>query len=114
MSDPWLPVPDFADRLGVTASHVREMLRDGAIIGARRGERNVVQIPAGFIVDVDGAPAIVPTLRGTLTLLRDGGFTDEAAIAWLLAHDDALGMSPLDALRSGQRAHVRRIAQALL
>jgi hypothetical protein len=31
-----------------------------------------------------------------------------------MAEEPALGMSPLASLRSGQRAHVRRLAQALL
>jgi len=115
MSDPeWLPVPDFADVLGITASQVRELLRDGALASARRGERNTVQIPAGFIVELDGEPTILPTLRGTLTLLRDASMDDEAAIAWLMTDEPELGMTPLDSLRLGQRAHVRRLAQALL
>jgi excisionase family DNA binding protein len=115
MSDAeWLSVPDFADRLGVAASHIRELVREGELAAVRRGERNTVQLPAGFIVEIDGVPVIVPTLKGTLTLLHDGGFTDEEAIEWLLAHEEELGKSPLDALREGQRAHVRRIAQTLL
>lgn len=110
----WLAVPDFADRLGVTASHVRELLREGSLVSMRRGERNTVQIPADFIVEVDGTRAILPWLKGTLTLLRDARLSDEAALEWLLEVEPELGMSPLAALRSGQRAHVRRLAQALL
>jgi hypothetical protein len=113
MSD-WLTVPDFADRLGTTASQVRELLREGALASQRRGERNTVQIPADFIVDGDDGPMVLATLKGTLTLLRDAGMNDEDAIAWLLADEPELGSSPLAALRSGQRAHVRRLAQALL
>lgn len=110
----WLSVPEFADRIGRTASDVRDMLREGALASVRRGERNTVQIPAGFIIPGDHAPHIIPTLRGTLTLLRDAGFDDDGAIAWLLADEPELGMSPLAALQQGQRAHVRRLAQALL
>lgn len=110
----WLTVPDFADRLGVTASQVREMLREGSLVSTRRGERNTVQIPADFIVEVDGAPEVLPWLKGTLTLLKDARLGDDASLEWLLEDDAELGMSPLAALRSGQRAHVRRIAQALL
>ena len=115
MSDAdWLSVPDFADALGLTASQVRELVKEGQLAAVRRGERNTVQIPAGFIVELEGKPAILPTLRGTLTLLRDAHMDDEAAIEWLLADEAELGMSPLASLRSGQRAHVRRLAQALL
>lgn len=110
----WLTVPDFADRLGVTASHVRELLREGALASERRGERNTVQIPADFIVDGEDGPALLPTLKGTLTVLGDAGLRDKAALEWLLAHEPELGTSPLGALRAGQRAHVRRLAQALL
>lgn len=110
----WLPVPDFADRLGVSASHVRELLREGALVSTRRGERNTVQIPADFIVELDGHPAILPWLQGTLTVLKDAHLSDDAVLEWLLEDDDELEMSPLAALRSGKRAHVRRIAQTLL
>ncbi len=110
----WLTVPDFADRLGVTASHVREMIRDGALIAIRRGERNTVQLPAAYIIDEDGRAVVLRTLAGTLTLLKDAGFSDEAALAWLLENNDELEMSPLESLRAGHRSHVRRVAQALL
>lgn len=110
----WLTVPDFADRLGVTASHVRELIREGAVAAARRGERQTVQLPADFIVENDGKLVILPTLRGTLTLLHDAGFDDESALEWLMSVDAELGMEPLAALREGRRSHVRRVAQALL
>lgn len=110
----WLNVPDFAEALGTTPSHVRELVREGHVLAVRRGERQVVQIPAGVIVEGDRGPEILPTLRGTLTLLRDAGFDDQECADWLLTDEPELGMSPLDALRSGQRAHVRRIAQSLL
>ena len=115
MSDvEWLTVPDFADRLGSTASQVRELLREGDLASRRRGERNTVQIPADFIVDGEDGPAVLATLKGTLTVLRDAGFGDDSALDWLLADAPELGMSPLAALREGRRAHVRRIAQSLL
>lgn len=113
-SHEWLTVPDFADRLGVTASHVRELIREGGLAAARRGERNTVQIPAACIVEGEDGPEVVPTLKGTLTLLHDAGFDDDSALEWLMSEAEELGSSPLEALRSGQRAHVRRLAQALL
>ncbi|MES1171418.1 MAG: Rv2175c family DNA-binding protein [Actinomycetota bacterium] len=115
MSDlEWLTVPDFADRLCITATQVRELIREGAISSRRRGERNTVQIPAGFIVDTEDGPALIPTLAGTLTVLRDTGLSEDSVLEWLLTDEPELGMTPLDALRSGQRAHVRRLAQSLL
>ncbi|WP_062517973.1 Rv2175c family DNA-binding protein [Demequina gelatinilytica] len=110
----WLTVPDFADRLGTTPSKVREMLREGELLAVRRGERQTIQVPAGVIVDGERGPEVLATLRGTLTLLRDAGMDDAEAAEWLLADEPELGMAPLDALREGRRAHVRRIAQSLL
>jgi len=110
----WLSVPEFAERLGLTASQVRELIREGALAAQRRTDRNTVQIPGGFIIEGEHGAEIIPTLRGTLTLLRDAGFDDDGILEWLLADEPELGMSPLAALRQGQRAHVRRLAQAML
>ena len=59
----------------------------------------------------DGEP--LPELRGTLIVLADSGFNDEQAMHWLLAQEDSLGVAPIDALRAGRKAEVRRVAQAL-
>jgi hypothetical protein len=32
---------------------------------------------------------------------------------WLLTPEDSLGVSPVDALKAGRKAEVRRVAQAL-
>ncbi|MDN4482147.1 Rv2175c family DNA-binding protein [Demequina lignilytica] len=110
----WLTVPDFAEVLGITPSQVRELIREGHVLAVRRGERQVMQIPAGVIVDGEDGPEVLATLRGTLTLLRDAGFDDAESADWLLHEEAELGMTPLAALREGRRAHVRRIAQSLL
>ena len=113
----WLNVPDVAKRLDVEISHVRGLLDERALIGIKRGERSIFQVPAAFLIesaDGDGVMEVLPTLRGTVTLLADQGFTDAEAIEWLFTHDDALGSTPVDALRAGQRAAVRRLAQTLV
>ncbi len=110
----WLTIPDFAEALGTTPTEVRELVREGFLIAVRRGERQILHVPAGAIVEGADGPEVLATLRGTLTLLKDAGFTDAEAGDWLTTVEPELGVSPLNALRSGQRAHVRRIAQALL
>jgi hypothetical protein len=109
----WLPVPDVADRLGVSASRVRDLLKEGALLAVRRGENNALYMPEAFLVEVDGVMQPLATLKGTLTLLADAGFDDDAAMEWLLAPNDELGDSPIAELRLGHRSHVRRVAQAL-
>lgn len=110
----WLSVPEFAAALGIKDSQVRELIRERHIVATRRGANAAVSLPADFVVDLEDGPAILPTLRGTITVLADAGLDDDAIVVWLLTHDDELDATPLDALRSGKRAPVRRIAQTLL
>ncbi|GIG54707.1 Rv2175c family DNA-binding protein [Demequina activiva] len=110
----WLTVPDFASALGVEASAVRELLRQRQLIALRRGPRDTWQLPAGFIHEHEGAPRVLPTLAGTITVLADAGFPDDEILEWLLAESEPLGTTPLEALREGRRAPVRRAAQMLL
>jgi excisionase family DNA binding protein len=105
----WLTIPDVAERLGLDVGKVRRLLQDGCLAAVRRGERNVLAVPAAFVAD--GAP--LPELRGTLTVLRDSGYDDEAAIRWLFTPDESLPGTPVEALRQGRKTEIRRRAQAL-
>ena len=75
----------------------------------RRGENRVLHVPAGFI---DG-DRVVKGLRGTLTLLRDDGFTDEEMLEWLSPPTTRLPGTPVQALRENRGTEVKRRAQAL-
>lgn len=103
----WLTIPDLVEILGVGVSKVRRLIEDRSLL-ARRID-GVWQVPEVFIRE--GEP--LPELRGTLILLSDARFSDDEAMDWLLEVDDGLGVSPIDALRAGRKAEVRRIAQAL-
>ncbi|WP_308279548.1 Rv2175c family DNA-binding protein [Phycicoccus mangrovi] len=104
----WLTVPDLVERLGRRLSDVRTLLEERELIAVRRGERNVVSVPAGF-VDDDGP---LPALRGTFTVLADGGMDDAEIIRWLHTPDETLPVpgTPLDAIRAGFKTEVRRRA----
>ncbi len=103
----WLTVPDLVEELGIGQSRVRRLLEERSLLGVRRD--NVLVVPDLFITD--GHP--LPELRGTVIVLADAGFTDEEAMEWLLSPEETLGVAPIDALRAGRKAEVRRIAQAL-
>lgn len=114
-TDGWIPIPDFADKLGITASRVRELLRERALVAQRRGESNAWYLPEGFIDEAaEEGPRILPTLRGTITVLADGGFSDDEILEWMLEPSEELGTTPIAAMREGRRAPVRRAAQAQL
>ncbi len=106
---PVLPLPDVARRLGQPRTRVHQMLREGQLLAVRRD--GVPVVPADFLAD--GEPAVVKHLLGTLTVLRDAGFSDEEMLAWLFTADDTLPGTPIGALRADRGREVKRRAQAL-
>ncbi|ADI10977.1 transcriptional regulatory protein [Streptomyces bingchenggensis BCW-1] len=105
----WLTVPDIAERLGVEVTRVRQLVKEGQLIAVRRGENRVLQVPAEFI----GDGKVVKGLAGTLTLLRDDGFSDEEMLEWLFTPDPSLPGTPAQALHENRGTEVKRRAQAL-
>lgn len=103
----WLTVPDLVDVLGIGVSKVRRLIEDRSLLASRID--GVWRVPEPFIRD--GEP--LPELKGTLILLADSGFSDEEAMIWLLNEERSLDASPINALRAGRKAEVRRVAQAL-
>jgi hypothetical protein len=59
----------------------------------------------------DGHP--IASLRGTVIVLHDAGFSDDEAIDWLLTPEDSIGLAPIEALRAGRKSEVRRVALTL-
>ncbi|ALO68572.1 transcriptional regulator [Arthrobacter alpinus] len=105
----WLPLPDVAQKLDVSVTKVHALVKDGSLLAARIGERNIRAVPAAFIVD----DHILESLRGTITVLQDAGFEDEEAIEWLFTADESLPGRPIDALHAGRKTEIRRRAGAL-
>lgn len=103
----WLTVPDLVELLHVSPGKVHRLLEDRHLLAVRRDR--VLVVPEEFLLDDEP----VKELRGTLMLLADDGFTDDEAMEWMLAPNDVLGVSPIQALRAGRKAEVRRVAQAL-
>lgn len=103
----WLTLPEAADALGVEVAQVRQLVRDRALLAVRRA--GVLVVPAALISD----GRVLKGLPGLLTVLADGGFSDEEALRWLFAADESLPGIPVDALRENRGTEVRRRAQAL-
>ena len=98
---------EAATILGVSPNRIRQLIRDGklmAVPGSGNGK-----IPADFLQD----GAVLKHLSGLLTVLRDGGFSDEEAFEWLFRDDESLPGTPVEALRGDRHTEVTRRAQAL-
>ncbi len=103
----WLTIPDLVNLLGEGQSRVRRLIEDKQLLAVRID--GVLKVPADFIKDSEP----LTELRGTLYVLADDGFSDDEAMRWLLSEDESLKAAPIDALRAGRKAEVRRVAQAL-
>ena len=106
----WLTVPDVAERMGIALSAVRRLIEDRDLLSARIGERRVVAVPEQFLHE-----DVFRHLRGTFTVLGDGGLDDDEILRWLFTPDSTLPVdgAPIDALRSGFKTEVRRRAMEL-
>ena len=104
----WLSVPEVAERLGIRLSSAHTLLEDRELVAVRVGERNALAVPEAFLGD-DGP---LPALRGTFTVLADGGMDDEETVRWLFTPDPTLPVegAPIDAIRAGFKTEVRRRA----
>ncbi|WP_369807958.1 Rv2175c family DNA-binding protein [Leucobacter chinensis] len=103
----YLSIPDVAEMLEITPSQVRRLIEERHL-SAKRID-NVLQIPALFLMNSE----TVSGLRGTLILLEDSGFSNDEAIDWVLSESEELGGTPIDELRKGHKAPVRRAIQML-
>lgn len=103
----WLTLADLTEVLGEPLGRVRRLLDDSHLVGSRR--HGAFKVPAVFVLN--GEP--LGSLRGTLFVLHDAGFTDDEAIDWLLSSEESIGIPPIEALRAGRKSEVRRVAQAL-
>jgi hypothetical protein len=105
----WLPLPDVAQLLDVSITKVHGLLDERALAALRVGERRIRSVPAAFVQDGH----VVDSLKGTIVVLSDAGYSDEELIGWLFTPDESLRGRPIDALREGRKTEIRRRAQSL-
>lgn len=107
----WLPIPDLAEQLGIPLREARQLVNDRVVLAHRVGERQVISVPAKFVQD----DAVMASVPGTITVLRDAGLSDEEALTWLFTPDETLPVegAPIDMLRLGRKSEVRKRAQEM-
>lgn len=106
-----LSVPEVAELLDVRLRDVRTMIADRRLIAVRLD--GPIVLPSDQLVEEDGQLVPLRSLRGTLTLLADAGYSDEEMYHWLYRDEPELGSTPMEALRSGGHRAVRRVIAGL-
>ncbi|MGC4934951.1 Rv2175c family DNA-binding protein [Gordonia sp. DT30] len=97
---------EVADRLGVSTSRVRTLIRDHRLLAISRDGQPVV--PRLFFDDL----GIAKHFTGLVDVLMDGGFGRDEAIRWLFTVQEDLDMHPAAALHTHSAREVIRRAQA--
>lgn len=105
----WLTLAEVAERLGQPVTRIRHLLREGKLVATRPGEDAPLMVPAEFV----RPGALLKGLSGTLTLLRDAGYSDGESLHWLFTPDPSLPGTPVQALAENRGTEVKRRAQAL-
>lgn len=107
-SNEWFTVPELSELLQLSPGRIRRLLEEKQLLAVRIN--NVLQVPKLFLRD--NQP--LEKLAGTATLLIDNGFENDEAVQWLLEPNELLAdTAPIEALRAGRKAEVRRVAQSL-
>lgn len=103
----WLTTPDLVEILDEPLGRVRRLIAEQHLIGSNR--TGVFAVPSIFIVDRHP----LSSLRGTIIVLKDAGFSDDEVIDWLFEEEEELGRTPIAALLDGHKSAVRRVARTL-
>jgi len=103
----WLTLPELVEILGEPLGRVHRLFDEQHLVGSRRN--GPLAVPAVFLKDDQP----LGSLRGTIIVLRDAGFSDDEVIDWLLAEEESIGRAPIAALRDGHKSEVRRVARGL-
>lgn len=105
----WLDWAQAADRLGVSVSKVRQLIREHQLAAVVPAPGAGQQVPAALLQD----GVVVKGVPGVLTVLHDGGYDHREALVWLFTADDTIPGRPIDALRENRGSEIKRRAQAM-
>jgi Rv2175c C-terminal domain of unknown function len=105
----WLDWSQASERLGVSVSKVRQLIREHQLAAAVPVPGEGQKVPSALIAD----GLVVKGVPGVLTVLHDGGYDDRQALAWLFTADETIPGRPIDALRENRGSEIKRRAQAM-
>ena len=106
--EPLISLDAAATQMNVPVSRVKQMLREHKMIAIKDGSE--LKLPEKYF-DADGS--LIKFVSGLITLLADGGYSDEEIVRHLYTEDPSLPGMPIDALRGHLAREVLRRAQAM-
>ncbi len=111
MSD-FLTMREAGERLGIPTQRIKQLWADDELL--RVDVDGKPMVPALCLEEVGGQWMPLESVRGTVTMLRDAGFSTEEATRWMLeANDDLDGAVPLECLASHRVKDVRNAVMFL-
>ncbi len=94
---------------GISRQAVLDRFKKGRLVGWREGRQNAVRLPRWQF----GEEGVLPQLEEVLAILREGGAVDDWGVVlfFLTPRHSLGGQRPLDLLRSGEDAMLKRVAR---
>lgn len=110
MSD-FLDQRQAATKLGVTPSRIKQLWAEGVLLKVTIDRKPYV--PAACLTKGPNGWIPLESVRGTMTMLLDAGFSAEEATDWMLASHDGLTDTPLQLLAQNRVREVRNAIMPL-
>lgn len=96
---------EAAERLGVAPTRIKQLWAENELLKVVVDSKPMV--PALAITEENGEWMPLPSLRGTMFMLLDAGFSHDEATEWLLNEHDGLDETPLELLAKNRVKDVR-------
>ncbi len=103
-----LTFPEVAEQLGVPVTKVHDYVNAGKLLSWKK---EGVKVVPSTLLDDDGG--LSKFISGAITVLLDGGFTQDEILGYLFTVDESLPGRPIDALHGHGAREVIRRAQAM-
>ena len=103
-----LTFPEVAEQIGVPVTKVHDYVNAGKLPSWKKEGKKVV--PSTLLGEDGGLSKFI---SGAITVLLDGGFTQDEILGYLFTADESLPGRPIDALHGHGAREVIRRAQAM-
>lgn len=100
---------EAADKLGIVPRRIKQLWAEHDLLKVVHDGKP--HVPAECLIKDEYGWIPLPSLRGTIMMLLDAGFTDAEATNWIMTYQEELNERPIDSLR---RNRIRDVRNAIL